>query len=140
MQKTEKDVSKWAWLIQFIKFNCVGVLNTLIDMGSYALLTYLGCNIYLAQVISFSLGLTNSWIFNSRWTFSDKKVTGKRLLLFIAVNLVALGVQMTVLWFGTTKMGWHPMIAKVVAVPFGLIVNFLGNRLIVFNKKQESNN
>lgn len=139
MEKSDKNASKWALLIQFIKFNCVGVLNTLIDMGVYGLLTYFGCNIFVAQSISFVCGLTNSWIFNSRWTFSDKKITGKRLLLFIIVNLVSLGIQMTALWIGTTKMGWHPMVAKVVAVPFGLIVNFLGNRFIVFNKKSELN-
>lgn len=138
MQKPEQNASKWAILIQFIKFNCVGVLNTLIDLGSYSLLTYLGCNIYLAQVIAYTLGVTNSWIFNSRWTFNDKQVTGVRLLLFILVNLAALGMQTVILWFGTTRMGWSPIISKIVAIPFGLVVNFLGNRLIVFRKSNET--
>jgi len=130
--KRGEPASKWGLIIQFIKFNLVGVLNTAIDMGAFAILTHFGLNMYAANVISYSLGLVNSWVWNSRWTFGDKKMNGKKVLGFVAVNLLAMGVQMAVLWVGKGKLGLNHNLAKLLAIPFGLVVNFLGNRLFVF--------
>lgn len=124
--------SKWKLLIQFVKFNLIGVLNTAIDMGTFALLTHFGINIYAANMISYALGLTNSWIWNSRWTFGSKKLDGKKVFGFIAVNLLTLGVQTVILWIGRDRMGLNHNVAKLLAIPFGLIINFLGNRFFVF--------
>lgn len=62
--------NKW---IPLIKFALVGVVNTLIDFAVYALLTTIGVNYILAQWISYSAGILNSYVMNRKWTFEKKK-------------------------------------------------------------------
>lgn len=145
-------------LIQFIKFNLVGVLNTLVDFIVFQLLNLLlGWPAYISQVISYSCGVANSYIFNSRWTFRETRQKSVReVVLFIAVNLVSLGVSLGVMWlmknvFGVTN-AWAAeripafaqsfvtgdTVAKLIATVFSVIVNYIGNRLFVFNRKTEA--
>ena len=56
-------------IVQLVKYNIVGVINTLVDFLVYQLLTYLGMKYAIAQCISYSCGILNSYFFNSRWTF-----------------------------------------------------------------------
>lgn len=62
--------NKW---IPLIKFALVGVVNTLIDFAVYALLTTIGVNYILAQWISYSAGILNSYVMNRKWTFEKKE-------------------------------------------------------------------
>lgn len=50
-----------AGFIQFLKFNAVGLLNTLIDFAVFTLLHSLGMMNAPAQVISYSAGTANSF-------------------------------------------------------------------------------
>ena len=71
-------------IVQLVKYNIVGVINTLVDFLVYQLLTYLGMKYAIAQCISYSCGILNSYFFNSRWTFkrdsgrSKKEVRGTK--------------------------------------------------------------
>ena len=76
-------------------------------------------------------------------------------MLFLVVNLVSLGVSLGVIWlcreaFGLTNAwaaGWMPdalsgfvkgdTIDKLIATCVAIIVNFIGNRLFVFNGKEK---
>lgn len=127
-----------ATLIQFVKFNFVGALNTLVDLLVYTLLTEgLGLVYLAAKTISYSCGVLNSFFFNSRWTFKDEKGDAKkRFLPFVAVNLAALGVSLGAMYlmrnaFHVQSDFW----CNVVAMPLSFITNFLGNKLFVFKKQ-----
>lgn len=126
---------------QFIKFNIVGLSNTLVDFLAYTLLTQtLGVVYWCAQIISYGLGVLNSYLLNTRWTFREAhRGTPKQAGLFLLVNLVSLGVSLGVLAlckqvFGITSDMW----AKVIATPVSILVNFLGNRLFVFRQKEKN--
>ena len=54
-------------IVQLVKYNIVGVINTLVDFLVYQLLTYLGMKYAIAQCIYYSCGILNSYFFNSRW-------------------------------------------------------------------------
>lgn len=66
------DKNLRAAFIQFLKFNAVGLLNTLIDFVIFTLLNSLGMVYALAQVISYSAGTANSFILNKKVTFRDR--------------------------------------------------------------------
>ena len=52
-------------LKKFLKFALTGVGNTLVDLILFRVLyTYLGVNIYLSQVCSYSAGMLNSYVVN----------------------------------------------------------------------------
>ena len=67
MQNAKNEAKKTVW--QFIKFSAVGVTNTLVDFIVFWLLTHAGMNYMLSQVFSYSAGILNSYIWNSKWTF-----------------------------------------------------------------------
>lgn len=82
--------NKW---IPLIKFALVGVVNTLIDFAVYALLTTIGVNYILAQWISYSAGILNSYVMNRKWTFEKKEKSSKReVISFVIVNLITLSL------------------------------------------------
>lgn len=124
-------------IIKFIKFNAVGILNTAVDFVIYTLLTAVGLPLVPAQVISYACGMLNSYLFNSRWTFKDKVFTASKGLRFVLVNLVALGVSIGILTLCKQMWGLEGAYAKVIATPFSLAVNFLGNRLFVFGSGKD---
>ncbi len=125
-------------IIQFIKFNIVGVLNTLVDFGVYTLLTSLGLDNMIAQCISYTCGMLNSYLFNTLWTFrAEKQRTPSEFIKFVCVNLVSLGASLGMLyicknWF----MIDNNILSKLIATPVSMAVNFIGNKLFVFRKKE----
>lgn len=123
-----------AEFIRIIKFGLVGGMNTLVDYAVFAALTQLlGVYFVIAQIISYACGLANSYFFNSKWTF---KADGERnlnvLARFVVVNLAALGVSIGILALCKQLGLSNELLAKLVAIPFSLAVNFIGNRLFVF--------
>lgn len=123
-------------LQQGIKFSLVGVVNTLIDLGVYRLLTltaFFGQYYLWANVISYCCGIANSLFMNKNFTFKEKGRMGAgRVAAFIAINLVALGVSTIVLKLCCDTWGLSQMIGKLIAVVCSLGVNFTLNKLIVF--------
>ncbi|MFD2874937.1 GtrA family protein [Paenibacillus rhizoplanae] len=56
-----QDKAWRAGMIQFLKFNAVGLLNTFIDFAVFTLLHSLGMLNTPAQIISYSAGTANSF-------------------------------------------------------------------------------
>jgi len=82
--------------MRILKFGSVGVLNTAVDYIVFnALVLGFGMSVGPANVVSYSFGIANSWFWNSRWTFGDRKLRHPRLALptFVAVNLVGLALN-----------------------------------------------
>lgn len=122
-------------LVKAAKFALVGASNTLVDMGLFALLAQvLGWNLYLSQVISYSAGTANSYIWNRRWTFrSRERFWSPVLVRFLLVNLAMLAFSTALLWFFHSKLGFARLVAKCASVVLTLAANFVINRLWVFS-------
>ncbi len=150
----KNEVKKTAW--QIVKFAIVGVLNTLVDFAVFQALNLLLGWVYVAQVIGYSCGIINSYLWNSNWTFREQRTRSFReIALFIVVNVASLGVSLGVIWlcreaFGITNEwvdSWMPAslsgfikgdtLDKLIATFFAIVVNYVGNRLFVFNQKPQ---
>ncbi|WP_310831309.1 GtrA family protein [Paenibacillus pedocola] len=126
-----------AGVIQFLKFNAVGLLNTLIDFAVFTLLHSLGMINTPAQIISYSAGTANSFFWNKKVTFRDRdavKAGSDRLQLvkFIVLNLVVLGISVLLMHLLTDSFGLQVLIAKVLVTFVTVIINFFGSRMWVF--------
>ncbi len=123
-------------ILQFVKFNIVGVFNTIVDFVVYSIMCIFGLHYMLAQVIGYAFGVGNSYLMNSLWTFSrERKHTAKEFGRFLLVNLASLCVSLGVLWAGHNLLGIESDLwCKAIATPAALIVNFTGNKLFVFKK------
>lgn len=141
---------------QIVKFAIVGVLNTLVDFAVFQALNLLLGWVYIAQVVGYTCGIINSYLWNSNWTFRKQRTRSFReIALFVLVNLASLGVSLAVIWLcrevlGITNewvAGWMPTalagfikgdtVDKLIATFFAIVVNYLGNRLLVFNQKKQ---
>ena len=113
----------------------------------------------LFTLIAYACGVLNSFILNTRWTFRQEyKRTAKERVMFIVVNIVSWGLSYLLVWLfsnhvfsGSSITDWVcsligfttpekvskvvSILSKLLATPFVIIVNFLGNKLLVFNKK-----
>ncbi|WP_410513413.1 GtrA family protein [Paenibacillus sp. BR2-3] len=132
------DKSLRTGFIQFLKFNAVGLLNTLIDFAVFTLLHSIGMLYPVAQVISYSAGTANSFILNKKVTFRDRERVSQegfdrtQLLKFIALNLAVLGISLLLMRLLTDQLGVQVLMAKVMVTFITVIINFFGSRKWVF--------
>ncbi|MEG0542387.1 MAG: GtrA family protein [Angelakisella sp.] len=128
MEKQKEELQKAG------KFAFVGVINTLLDIGLFALLAQvLGINVYLSQLVSYSAGTLNSYLLNRSWTFKTKeRFWSPALIRFLLLNVAMLLLSTAIIWLFYDVMGIHKLIAKGFSTAFTLVLSFIINRLWVF--------
>ena len=150
----DAETKKTLW--QMAKFAIVGVLNTLVDFAVFQSLNLTLGWVYAAQVIGYTAGIINSYLWNSNWTFREQRTRSLReIALFLLVNVASLGVSLGMIWlcreaFGITNewvASWMPKllsgfikgdtVCKLIATVVAIVVNYVGNRLFVFKSKPQ---
>ncbi len=122
-----------------MKFGIVGILNTAIDVSLFFLLVSIGLPYWIAQSISYSGGMMNSYLVNRHYTFEEKKKKSRaEFLRFVLVNLVTL-LLATLLIKVTYQFGqWSLVTSKATATAVGLLLNYeLTNRWVFRHTNQE---
>lgn len=122
--------------IQLLRFCTVGLGNTVVDFTTFYLLNLVGVPYLLAQMVSYSAGVVNSFFFNRRWTFRVSRQTNiSEVVRFIIVNGLALIVSSGLLYILHDVSHLNLWLDKVLATGCGFIVNFVGSRFWVFAEK-----
>lgn len=141
--------------VQLLKFVLIGASNTLIDLlVTFALNAIFGIY-YLAKIIGYACGIINSYFWNSRWTFrEERRRDAREIITFIAVNLVTLGLSLLLQWIFRdqfhldtwwmdfagenffTKLINGERFCLLLASGIALLINFVGNKLLVFRKRE----
>ena len=134
---------------QFVKFVIIGFSSAAIDVAVNKILMHRFNTPWLvAGTIAFALGVTNGFIWNSRWTFRglgsgrQHELYGK----FVAVNIVGLLLNLCImklvfiamtgqilLQSNPSSTQWN--IAKAIAIVLVAIWNFTANKLWTFRHK-----
>lgn len=121
-------------LVTIFKFGIVGVLNTAVDAMVFTLLAAAGAPVLIAQVISYSCGVVNSYWWNGRWTFQDAGRQGKKneIMRFVITNLVVLSLSSLILYICNSTLGWSVVMSKILATLSGMVINYIASRYWVF--------
>ncbi|WPC42398.1 GtrA family protein [Clostridium sp. JS66] len=119
------------------RFSLVGISNTLIDFIVFTIFQGLiGVSYTLSQVLGYSFGVVNSFVFNKKWTFqggkSNKKVYHE-LFQFIIVNIMSLAITLIFMKFLVKDFNFNVYVAKIVVTFIAQITNFIAYKLWVFN-------
>ncbi len=125
--------------IQFLRYGVSSGIAFLIDFSLLALLTKLGVNVFISNMISFLVGLGVVYYFSIIWVFTGTKRKSKYIefLVFAAVGIAALGVNELVLFMFYKKVGLHHLIAKIIAAGVTVIFNYILRKTILYSKKSE---
>jgi putative flippase GtrA len=145
MSETNKQVSKFAF---------VGMLAVLTDLAAYGALLHLlpesalpGTlgNEALAKTLSFLCGLMVTYHFNKRWTWRRTDRNNRRLVNFMMLYGVSLGLNVAIntgmlaLLHGVDGLAWVPhkyLVAFLAATGSCAVFNFLGQKFWIFRHKE----
>lgn len=154
---------KIAVVWQIGKFGVIGVLNTLVDWGVLALLTFLFRNYFqiestnlifsgltfysLYKATSFIVANTNSYYWNKYWTFAAVvvKKTRAQFLQFFVVSLVGFLINVIIASYvfksispiGGLNLDQWGIIGAAIGSIAGLAWNFIGYKFIVFTPSSD---
>jgi putative flippase GtrA len=115
-------------------FAAVGVVNTLVDFAIFAAaVTMLGLPLVPANVLSWSIAVSGSYVMNSYTTFaaeSGRRLEARAYGVFILSGLAGLIANTTALVLASYVV--PVLVAKVVAIGVSFLVNFTLSHLVVF--------
>ncbi len=135
---------KWGWIIQFVKFSIVGVINTLIDLAVYYFCLYvLSFHYQLATFFGFIVSVTNAYLMNGFFVFSDgrKKSFSENLKTYLKTvagyaSTYLLSVFLMWLWVDVLNIpeGIAPLLRLIITVP----LNYVINKFWTFRKNEKA--
>ena len=134
----------------------MGVLNTAVDLAILSFMIWLfpagrtGLSYSLFKAISFIGANINSYIFNKKWSFKGdaaNKTVSTEFSQYFAVSLIGMLINVSVASFVVNQItpptaleklaGYWPQIGALCGTAVGLIWNFLGYKIFVFNKNKK---
>lgn len=124
--------------ISFLKFSIVGIINTVVDFGTFTLLYGVLQLHYLpSQAAAYTAGVLNSYIGNKLWTFKNRsRKIRPQLLKFLMVNAVSLSASLIGLQLFSGYLGFNVYIVKICIIIITQMINYCGYRFWVFAKTQ----
>jgi putative flippase GtrA len=132
---------KDLWLKLYSKFRnlilygIIGSSSALLDFTIFTVLTeVLDIYFLIANCISVTCGLTNSFILNRKYNFKVTDKTLKRALMFYTVGFCGLLVNSTLLYLFINYAHFVTPVAKICAMAIEVLLQFLVNSLITFRK------
>ncbi len=132
-------LNKYKPLIkQLISYGIIGGISSGLDFCVYVILTHIGINELIANLISVNIGIACSFIFNSIITFkmTDKKL--KRGIKFFLVGYCGLGLSTLILFIGTKVFYINEIVVKLISIFIVALFQFILNKLITFRGENKN--
>lgn len=120
-----------ARLLELWRYYQMGVLNTAFGLGMYALLVWLGMNMFVAQLVAHVLGVAFNYLTYSRHVFRDAGPAKLRFVLSYAVNYL-IGLATLAL---LSRVIASPYIAGFVSAVLVSFINYFALKLLVFRSR-----
>ena len=124
-----------SWRQQFVKFTTVGLLGTLVHYAILiALVEIFNISSVTATIWGSLAGAINNYIFNYYWTFSSSDNHWSTAPKFFMIATLGMLLNALLMWIFNHFFGIWYLISQVLATLIVLVFNFIGNRLLIFNK------
>lgn len=123
----------FATFKQFIKFGLVGISNTLISLGTYYLLYFLGINYLIANTIGFVVSVLNSYYWNNKYVFKKTQSGHLKPLIktFLSYGSTFL-LSSFLLFVMVQHLGIPEIFAPIITLVITIPLNFLINKFWAF--------
>ena len=120
-----REPGEWRQLFRYYQ---AGIVNTAFGYGAFALLVWLGLNIYVAQILAHIAGTAFNYLTYSRYVFADGSRARGRFILSYAVNYLLSVAAL----FGFEQVVTSPYLSGFLAVVLVSAINFLILKRFVF--------
>ena len=120
---------------QFVRFCVVGTSNTVISLGTILFL-FNFCNIdyRVANIIGYTFGFINSFIWNKIWTFESKNRFYKEIIPFLCIFLMSYFLNLGAVIFSAEVLLINKNICQIIGMFFYAVTNFFGNKSWTFRQ------
>ena len=127
-----------AIVLKAMSFAAVGVVNSTVDFGVFSLAYYyFGLPIIAANIISWSVAVSGSYVMNSLTTFaheSGRKLRTKAYVSFALSQVAGLVANTTTVFIASYFIPvW---IGKILAIGASFAVNFSLSHFVVFRQRR----
>jgi putative flippase GtrA len=129
-----------TFALKALSFGLVGLVNLVVDFGVFSIgYFHLGLSIIVANVLAWTIAVSNSYVMNSLTTFAAE--SGRQLRLrdygtFALSQVGGLITNTTVVVLGAYFI--PVLLAKLLAIVAGFLVNFSLSHFIVFRRRESS--
>ena len=118
---------------QFLRFLCVGVVNTLVGLGViYACKYFGGLGDFAANACGYAVGLCVSFTLNRNWTFGHRGAIVPAALRFLAVATMAYAMNLLTVMLCIHSFDMNSYLAQALGVPPYTLTSFILSRLWAF--------
>lgn len=115
---------------EIARFYQAAVVNTCFGISVYFLLVYVGLNLFVAQAISFVLGVAFNYFTYSRHAFRNYESSLTRFLAsYLFYYVVSLGVLAAF-----SKVFASPYVAGIATTVFMSVMNYFVLKIFVFRR------
>ncbi len=126
------SVTRW------LKFNLVGAVGIVVQLGILTLLTSLGLNYMLATALAVEAAVLHNFLWHERFTWSDRgsrnsRDSARRLLHFnLTTGAVSIGGNLLLMRLLVGQAHLAPLLANLLSIAGCSLVNFLVSDRWVF--------
>lgn len=118
--------------LQIIKFGFVGGTAFLIDAGVLLLLSKLGINYLISNVISFTISVIYNYVLSMKFVFDVKNNnTTQNFLQFIILSIIGLGLNEFIMKICVDNISINLLFSKIIATGIVMIYNFISRKLLL---------
>jgi putative flippase GtrA len=129
-----------ALIVKATSFALIGCVNATVDFVVFSLLhLYGGLPIIPANLMSWCVAVTNSYVLNSMFTFAAESGRQLKFKSYIAFAMTQVGglIANTITVFAASFF-IPVLIAKVLAIGASFLVDFTLSHLLVFRKREQT--
>lgn len=113
------------WLIQFIKFSFVGVLNTLVSLVVYYLFLFIGFYYLISNAFGFLASVLNAYFCNRRFVFKSKAKTSSSFIKTFCVYALTFATGSIIMFLLVDRFMISEIIAPFIVIAVNVPINFL---------------
>jgi len=123
-----------ALFIHLVKFIIIGASNTIITYICFFILykTLLAGDAFYSQCLSYAAGIIWSFIWNKRWTFSEKPNTWASFASFLTLQLMLLLISAFALDIAKGNLDWNINLIWGCVMAVSTAINFVITKYLVF--------
>ncbi|MEI7539416.1 MAG: GtrA family protein [Candidatus Saccharibacteria bacterium] len=115
-----------------VRFLIVGIINTAVGYGSYAILLSIGTQYLIANTIATIIGIINSYLWNRFFTFNSKNKALAEIARFFSVYLVSYCFSMLFLYLIVGHFNINTYLAGVLNIISTTIISWYGHKNFSF--------